>query len=98
MTALGDAVCPRLVHLPSFIEQRIRHAYRRQRPTPLLPVRRRAIARRLTVLVSRHGSHLAVGVGSVRGKVLVGTLGDLFVAALPVWLIDVVGHCRFREV
>ena len=27
-------------------------------------------------LVSRHGSHLAVGVGSVRGEVLVGDLRD----------------------
>ena len=49
-------------------------------------------------LVSRHGSHLAVGVGSVRGEVLVGDLRDRAsrtAAGLPPF---VVSRCRFREV
>ena len=49
-------------------------------------------------LVSRHGSHLAVGVGSVRSEVLVGDLRDHVphaAAGLPRF---VVCRCRFRGV
>jgi hypothetical protein len=49
-------------------------------------------------LVSRHGSHLAVGMGSVWVKVLVGTLGDrlpILAADLP---CSVVCRCHVREV
>ncbi len=39
-------------------------------------------------LISRHGSHLAVGVGSVRSEVLVGDLGsDVFASSLPPYLL-----------
>src|SRR5690348_16763100 len=41
------------------------------------PLGEGAVPRWQSVLLSGYGSHLAVGVGSVRGEVLVGTLGDL---------------------
>ncbi len=49
-------------------------------------------------LVSRHGAHLAVGVGSTRDQVLVGDLGSpsrLVAAALPRL---VACRCRVREI
>ena len=35
----------------------------------------------------RHGSHLAVGVGSVRGEVFVGDLRGQFLVMLPIYLV-----------
>ena len=48
-------------------------------------------------LVSRHGPHLAVGVGSVCSEVLVGGLRDTFALVLPVYLLSSFVVVAFEE-